>query len=393
LLDDRSAMRLVVVLLGAVWLLMPVFLLGSLAEDAVPFVVGGEIALEDPDQLYPEGGLTELGPEFRRRACELLETPARCQASGTAFLSPPTAIPVAVAVSWPSVDVGAALLRFVGVASAAAALALAWRDIADRGPRAPAAVAGAALAFSPLVGLMAGLGQTTALLLLAAAAGAPAATRRGWLAVVAWGAVSALKAFPTIAVVAVRRQAGRPVALVVGALAAMTVLGLVIAGPARLPEFLDATSRVAEEARSGRRSGSLESLTGLVVDGAAAKSIVAWALRIPLLVSLWRGGRRAEDGVRWSFALLAAVLVVPQVWVHYLVALPAVGHALARRRGPTPYLVACLATLPGAVLVAADVGGDALVLSVSVPLVAGAVWAASVASGGARDEAIAAVGR
>lgn len=371
-------MRLVVVVIGVVWAAMPLLLFGSPAEDAVPYIVGGDIATDDPEQLYPEGGLTELGPDFRAGACELLGTPEACRASGTAFLSPPAAIPLAVAVASPSPDVGAAILRGVGCAAAAAALALAWRDLAGRGRRGPAAVAGAAVALTPLVGMMAGLGQTTALVLLAAAAGAPGAGPRGRLAVVAWGAVTALKAFPALAVVAVRRYAVPWILAAVAVIAVATGVGLAIAGTDRLGEFVAATARVAEEARSGRRSGGLESVAGIVVEGEAATTAVAWAMRLPLLWWLARGALRSDDGVRWAAGLLGAVLVVPQVWAHYLVVLPAVAHAVGRSHPPGVYLASALATVPATVLVAADVSGDALVLAVALPLVGTAIWAGSI---------------
>lgn len=195
-------------------------------------------------------------------------------------------------------DAGIAIVRLVGAAAAAGALAFAWHDLAGLGRRAPAMVAGGAVALTPLVGYTVGLGQTSSLLLLSAAAGAPAITRRGWVGAAAWAGVVALKVFPAAAAVAVRRRSFGAVLVVIGALGLSTVLGVVIAGSDRLGEFVDAAGSVTDDARSGQPSAGFESVARLVVDRDPFVTLLAWSMRVPLLVLLVRAGRRSETQAR-----------------------------------------------------------------------------------------------
>lgn len=375
LIDDRSAMRLVVLLLAAMWIALPVLYVGKRGEDAVPLVVAGEMVSVDPEQIYPNGGLTDVGPDFRSRACEALADGGRCPIeSVTAFLSSPAVLPLAVMLADAGVDTGITLLRFVAVGAATASLALAWRDLSRRPRSGAAAVAFAGLALTPIVVYTVGLGQTSTLLLLAVAAGSPAVG--GWRAVVtvgAWAGVTALKAFPAAAAVAVRRSGVRGLAFGVVVLVLMTAAGLALAGAARLSDFLEAASGIAKDARSGQRSGGLESVADLVFDGSLTISVVAWAIRVLLLWSVFVGVRRGDAELRWAGGVFASVLLSPQVWVHYLIVIPGVGLAVARRGSSHGFAVASLATIP-AVLAVAYAEGAALTVVVAVSLAATACW-------------------
>lgn len=75
----------------AIWLLAPLLLADRVAQDAVPFVVAGELVSSDPGGVYATDAtdLYDLPPAFARRSCELTPADVECGDVNVAFLSPP----------------------------------------------------------------------------------------------------------------------------------------------------------------------------------------------------------------------------------------------------------------------------------------------------------------
>jgi hypothetical protein len=377
LAEDRHLARLTVLAIGAVWCLLPVLLLDRTAEDAVPILVAGDLIDEAPEQIY-SNGLKELGPLNRAKACAFYDTSEACEASGTAFLSTPAVIPVAGVLAMVPDDVGLALMRVLAVAAAVGSLALLWRDHGSKPGLAPAAVALSALALTPIVMYCVGLGQTSSLFLLAAVAGAPSLAGRGLVAAAAWGGLIALKLFPGIAVVGVRGRRGVAATCAVAlALVVLALVGGMWAGWERFDDYVTATRAIANDARETASSGGLETVARDVVgrDLAPAAALVARAI---LAVGLVAACRRVRDrNVTWAAALFFSVIVVPQVWTHYLFVVPGLGAAAAGRAGVRALVLGSVATVPA--LLALGAGGLSLTYKVAVTLVVAeavfVVWA------------------
>src|SRR5690349_5227320 len=81
-------------LLG-MWLLVPILIRGNLAQDAIPYVVAGELVTSEPDAIYAEDAtdLYDLDEAFATRSCELSPAGTDCAARSVAFVSLPQALP------------------------------------------------------------------------------------------------------------------------------------------------------------------------------------------------------------------------------------------------------------------------------------------------------------
>jgi hypothetical protein len=358
----------VVVAIGVLWCLLPLWLLNRTPADAVGIIVAGELIDEAPDQIYSEQGLGELPPLAQERTCAFFDKPGDCSRNSNPFVSPPAAIPLAGAIATLSDDAGIALIRLVAVAAAVGALVLLWRDHGRAPGFGPAAVAVSAVAVTPIVIYSVSLGQTSSLFLLAAVAGPPTLAGRGLVSSLAWGGLIAMKFFPAFAVVGVRGRKSASAVVAIGiALVALTVLGGWWAGWSRLGEFVTATRAVAADARATASSGGIETVARDLF-GQDQAGTVALGLRVVAAVALLGACRRLRDpGITWAAALFFTVFAVPQVWTHYLLVIPGLGAAAAHRAGARALVLGSIATVPA--MFALDAGGLTLSYVVAATLV------------------------
>jgi hypothetical protein len=361
--DDTHAGRSgppppIVVLLG-ILLLAPVLLWNQFAQDAVPFVVAGELARTAPGEVYTTSGDVFVPtPRFAARSCELSPPGTDCPNQVVAFVSPPSSIPLAVVVSWAGARAGPFLLRLVTAGSIVAGLWVLRRRLLDHDPAAEGPFLLSVLLLVPMIMVPLALGQTSTLMFLSAAIGLRVADRSPRHAVLVgllWGATVAIKLSPLflLPVLLFRRRwlvAGSGLAL--AALAGLA--SLAITGTELVDGFTDSLGRLEDVAGDNPYSGSVEAAVHWIAPDLASgtASAVVWGVRALLLIVLVVVGRRiVDEDLQWAWAWTACLLFVPMVWWHYVwvafaaLVLLAVNRPRAER--PARFLVlAAAATIP-----------------------------------------------
>jgi hypothetical protein len=358
-----EGLRLIFVAMIGVWLLFPIVVRQNMAQDAIPYVVAGELTHDHPETVYPakSGDLYDLDPLFARRSCEVAPAGSDCSLN-VAYVSTPLALPLAVTASKLGGDGGVLLLRLLGAASLSGGMWILWTRLAHRTPRSPQLLVATAVLLTPFAMAPIALGQTSEVLFLSACLGV-SSTRRGRviLASGVWVATVALKAFPAVLVLLlVWQRRWRMLAWSVAwtaLLAALTAL----AGPASLwTDFVKGSGRLAGQSNWNAYNGSLDSLVHNLVPSVTdnrSTTLLLTAVRIVLAGALfWWGARRADHDSQWAVAFLAALFIVPFVWWHYLwLAVAAVGITLAGRarlddRAVTVLPILALITVPFSIL-------------------------------------------
>lgn len=300
------------------------------AQDAVPLVVAGELVREAPESIYidDDGSLFDLDPQFFERSCEIVRSSLACEDFAVAFVSPPPAIPVAVALSALGPDLAVRLVRLGGALASALGMVTIWRRLAPRSARAPALVALTAVAITPLVLIAVGLGQTSPVMFALAAVGVVAWDVAGWRRValaVVLVLVVALKLLPVLmlALLVLQRRAAL-VSLVVGGLVVLTAAGVAIGGSSVVDGFVTSSGPLEAQAAENPHNGSLDAAIYRAGGGRLAPdraSLLADALRVavaPVLVAAaWRMSR---DDCQWAFGWAAMVVLAPFAWWHYTLA-------------------------------------------------------------------------
>lgn len=323
------------------WLLYPFIIRDDVAQDAVPMVVAADLAGTDPDAVYPQAGGIGLPDErFKAASCKYFAGAADCDEYAVSFVSPPLSLPLVAVV--PRGSVGASLaFRIVGAAALVATMAIVWRATVGASRRAAWSLLVASVLLLPFVAFVLALGQTSPLLVLAAAL--PLAVRgpaRGrlvgnWTAPlgVVMALAGAFKVFPLLmlAVPAARRH-WRPIVAATATLAVLGAVSLVL-GPASLwGDFAATLGAMRRGATASRYNSSF---------GAAARELglPAGALAVagPLAIGAIACARRKRLGhplTQWAVGWVVVLLAVPQVWGHYgMVAFVAVAVLVARDRG------------------------------------------------------------
>ncbi len=333
----------------AVWLAIAVLLWGRLAQDAVPYIAAGQVVHAHPGALYPgrSGYLFDLNPVFSHQLCRDVPAGTNCGAIETGFVSMPAALPLAVVLGWAGPDLGALLARLVAAGALAGGMALLWRRLAGRSPRAPSYLVATALLLTPMVMVPLTLGQTSPLLFLAACLGVSQTDRpgrRSWMALL-WALTIALKVFPAgLGLVLLWQRRFRLIVSGVVALAAMAVVGLVIAPASSWADFVHASVRLSGRSLANPYNGSLDKMASQIWSPLTAGHLapdLLLAARLLLGAGLWWwGARKADDDTQWAFGWLVVLFVVPLVWWHYLwVGVAALGVALAGRGVDRRWLV------------------------------------------------------
>lgn len=325
----------------AFWLVVPFVIRATLAQDALPYVVAGDLVHDDPSLVYAsrDGDLFDLEPAFAERSCRLAPAGTDCANLTVAFVSTPLAVPFAIAVSALGATWTSLLMRVAGAAALAGGMWVLWNRLAHRTPGAARYLLVGALLLTPFTMVVLALGQTSPILFVSAAIGVRRSGRwlRVALAAGLWAAAIAFKAFPAALVVVLVWQ--RRWRMIACALAWGLVLGALAlaSGPVSLwTDFVANSGDLSAGAGANPYNGSIGALvhnlaaplsSGSV--GSAATLIVAVGVVVGLAV--WSASR-LDDDTQWAYGYLLLLLVVPIVWWHYLwLAFAAVGLVLAAR--------------------------------------------------------------
>ncbi len=309
----------------ACWFVFP-FVQVQVAQDAVPYLVAGEVAHDRPDLVYAAigGDLFTLEPEFAARYCALSPAGTDCERFNVAYVSTPLALGPSWLLARLGADAGALVFRLGAVACLAGGMLALWSRLAHRRRRAPAMLALSALLLTPSVMAPVSLGQTSPLVFLTICLGAAAATpRRRAGTSLAWVLAGATKLYPfALGALAARHGRWRFLGW------ALSWTGLLLAGalalgpPELFGEFLRSTDELSGVNVTNPYNGSLGALGALVWPATATAGPAArifLGVRVVLLAALgiWRF-RRASLDAQWAAAALGLLAVTPFVWSHYL---------------------------------------------------------------------------
>jgi|GEM_PF-2284277 len=342
LLTDSGPGRIVLAMM-AVWVIIGMTNRPEDAQDALPFVVAGDLLGTASDDIYIErdGSLFDLDPSFRQRSCEIYASAADCDEFAVAYVSPPTALPLSAALSWLPTAVALKLFVLATAGCMVAAMLALWLRLAEASPKAPAILAATAVLLTPMALVPIGLGQTSPLMFLSAALGVVAMDRPGWRRAVFVGlltAVIAIKLLPVVLLgVLVVQRRWRPVLWTSGVLAACTVVGLWLGADGSLiREYLESSEALQAQTALNPYNGAIDAFLYRIADGALdvdAAATLGNGLRILALVPLAVVGLRLRrHDSQWAFAWAGLMLLVPLAWWHYgLVSVAAVGVALGAR--------------------------------------------------------------
>lgn len=322
---DRALGRLtwvLIVCVGAIWLLSPLLLNRQFAADGAAFLAAGSLAQHHPNDVYAVDGAPT--PRFAATACSFGPHGRDCEQYAPPFTSPPQLIPILELFNVFHGKSAIFILRSACVGFMICGVAAGIRRVVGDGgadTRTLMWILVTAVAVTPLVLVTVGLGQVTGLMLisvlhpLAADRKQGRATARCSLLL-----IGLFKLFPLGLYVddTRRRETGIAVAIV-------AVLSIVVAhryGPGIFADFLN----------SSRGNELLAHPWNLSIDGAMARAFPSWrigsdgyifgiATRIFLLGLLWWAKvRHATPSLRWAWLWCAVVLISPLVWSHYMIA-------------------------------------------------------------------------
>ncbi len=310
----------------ALWCLFPVLLQGNLAQDALPYVVAGQLVTEAPDQIYATkaSDLYDLPPKFAQRSCELAPTGTDCASFAVAFVSSPPSLVMAWLMGLLGAPIGVFLARFLAALSLAVGMVLVWNRLTRPLPVAAPYLAASALLFTPFATVPITLGQTSPYLFLSICLGWEHARTplRKVLTAGLFSLTCLLKVFPAIAglVLLVRRRWG-----LVGLVAAWaTVLAVIAAmlGPlAWYTEFLTTSKLMAEFSLVNPYNGAVAAMAHKISPSFTTGVVYAVLLAATAMLLgacwWWRVRWASLDG-QWAFGVLASLFFVPLVWWHYL---------------------------------------------------------------------------
>ncbi len=328
----------------ALWLLFPVLIRDNLAQDAVPYVVAGELVTTRPDVIYAEDAtdLYDLRDAFAARSCAISPPGTDCESLSVAFVSPPQGLPFAFVLSRLGPGPAVLVMRLLAAGALCGGMLVLWSRLAHRTPRAGPALAVTAVLLTPFTMVPLPLGQTSPYLFLSACLGVRFSDdRRRWpvIAVAAlWALTISLKLFPValVAIVVWQRRA-RLLAWAAG-FGALLTAGALALGPVSLfGGFVVASGVLAEGSSTNPYNGSVGAVLAGLWPPTADQPVIAGLLlgvRVVVVAGLaWWRIRRSDDDVQWAWAWLALLLFVPLVWAHYLwLGIAAVGVVVSARR-------------------------------------------------------------
>jgi hypothetical protein len=367
----RVVRTVFVVVLGS-WLLQPFLTWHQPAQDSIPMTVASRLAEVAPDAVYARhGGIEDPTPPFRALACTYFTDEQSCANYIVSFISSPLVIPlIRVFPTEPSPSFFA--FRMSGVLAMIGAMTVLWRRLTARSAAMAVPLVVIAVCLTPMVALNGSIGQTSPVLVLAAACSMAGANRTR-LGSARYGALltlaSAFKVFPIVVlVVPTLRARWRPIIATFSALAALAMASVALLPERLWPDFGVTARAVARSTSSNPFNGSLgAALHDLGWSSPAAE----WLLRAVVVVAVAAMLRRLS-GLDAGVALVwVAVLVVfPQVWGHYAMVIPIAMASLAAcgvvdRKATAAVIASAASTVPIAVIAQGADGAAALRWSIA----------------------------
>jgi hypothetical protein len=335
-----EGIRLVFIALMVMWVAFPVLIRDNLAQDALPYVVAGDLVDTDPGVVYAaEGGdLFTLDPVFAAASCAAAPPGTDCSNLSVAFVSTPLAVPFAIVMSWLGPTGGVLVMRLLAALSLVGGMWVLWNRLADRTPHAARSLVLTALALTPFATVPIAMGQTSPVLFVSAAVAVSRTDRVLRLVAVAglWVAAIVLKAFPAVlGLVLIWQRRWRLIGAAAAWFGGLAVLTLVSAPASLWGDFFRTSGELSVNTAANPYNGSVDALfTNLLsVTDLGAASVPLTLVRFALVVGLgWWAATHLDDDSQWAYAYLLVMLVVPLVWWHYLwVAVAAIGLVLAGR--------------------------------------------------------------
>lgn len=368
----------------ALWMAFPVILYGEGAQDAVTFLVGGDLFADHPDAVYPgDESTAQASPEYVESFCSIHPPIDSCRDVLLVFSSPPQSLPVLGVVQLASPDVAILALRVAAAAALALGMWLLWQRLHDRAPNAPRDLFVTTLLLTPFAADPVALGQNTPLLFLLVCLGTRHTRRTAKAAAVGglWVLATAFKAFPfALGGMLAWQRRWKPLAIGLGALAALTALAWAYGGTTVFTGFIDQLGANNAHRVTSDVNGSLDAVLQPwfpSLAGADGMTVGFVALRVLLLVPLtWVTLRLRDPDTQFAFASLAILVLFPFVIWHYVwLGVASVAMALAEHRRPDQTMR--LLPLVGALVFAAEmvflVRGSVPVVIFGVLAVCGAI--------------------
>ncbi len=339
----HSPQGLVVMAMLVLWLVIATARDPRASQDAVPFVVAGELVRSNPDQVYidEDGSLFDVKPLFHERTCEIMGDALDCANAAVAFVSPAPAVPVAVALSWLGPDLALRLMRLTAAAFAVIGMVAMWNRLSTRTERAPTYLAVTSVAMTPLVLVPIGLGQTSPMMFASAALGVAAWDRPGWRRAALVALLTAVVSFKLLPVlllgVLLLQRRWVLVTSVVAALAALSVIGLAFGGTQMVTDYATASRAIEAQGAENPSNGALDAAVYRAARGAlttGSASALANGAKVVLVAAVAMGiWRLPRDDRQWALAWAGLVVIAPLAWWHYsLASIGAIGTALACSR-------------------------------------------------------------
>jgi hypothetical protein len=324
----------------AFWVVVPFAFLHDFGQDALPFVVVGQLARDHPSDVYPSNGdLYSPSSRFRDLSCGAAPAGTDCADLTVSFVSPPLVLPLAAPLGWLGSDGGVFLLRMVAALSLAGGMWILWARLTPGRPAVEGYLVAVALVLTPFVFIPLSLGQNAPLMFLSACLGTEDSDKpRRALAVAAVLSLTvAFKFSPLLLVLALVWQRRWKVIAMTAAMLAALAAFTVAAFPRQLfGDFLSASRSLSATAAANPYNGAIDAnlhelYAPLVSSGfGSATFLVVRVVGAGLL--FWFVGRRADADTQWAYAWVLLLLFVPLVWWHYLlVSIPAVVYAWRAR--------------------------------------------------------------
>ncbi len=354
-------MWVVFLALMGMWLLVPVLIRDNLGQDAVPYLVAGDLVRDQPHEVYASqhGDLFDLRPTFAQRFCELSPPDTDCGTVNVAFVSLPQVLPLTVVLAALGGQGGVLAMRLAAAACLVGGMLVLWRRLSGCSPRAPALLVTTTFLLTPFVMVPLSLAQTSPIMFVSAALGVSRSDRLGRSVgtSLVWMLSIVIKLFPGVLVlVLVRQRRWRLIALAAASFAVLTVAFLAIGPPSLFGDFLHTSVLLGEKSAANPYNGSVDALMYAVSPNLATASTSSIGSVVKLLGAgglWWWAARDADDDVQWAYGWLVVMLIVPFLWWHYLwVAIAFIGVAVAAKADADRWLPA----LPAAALVALPLG-------------------------------------
>jgi hypothetical protein len=334
----RLGLPLITLAVVGTWLLLPFLQSDIAAQDAIPLLVAGELVTEQPEDVYhgEATGLYDLPEPFRAATCEAYDDEQECLSKGVAFISPPLALPVVAALATLETDVGVLVIRMLGAAALVAGFVVLARRLDPGDDDVVPLTLAAALLLLEVSGQVE-LGQTSPLLFLLCCL--PVARLRSTRSEVGVAVLVALavafKAFPAVLLIPmVVHRRWRLAGFTAVAVAALGVASVAIGAAGVWGEFIDLSRTVADASADNPFNSATAAVADAIGLPAAVGTLAGVGLAVAFVAVVL--ARTADEDVWWSATIPVSLLLLPQVWNHYLLTAVAMVTVASLRRTAHP---------------------------------------------------------